>query len=109
MRIWIIANLRICDLRTGTARNLRFAICGLINTNLRICDLQLPHLRNLRIFDCGMSPRICGFAICGLNKKNFVPTFDGYKVPCTVLCDKIGKTSYDETFQFFKVLSAMWY
>ena len=26
----------------------------------------LAHLRNLRICDSGMSPRICGFAICGL-------------------------------------------
>jgi hypothetical protein len=84
LRIWIRntaffkAKLRICDLRTGTARKLgdsRFA-----EYSLRICDLQLPLLRNMRCCDCGMSQRI---AICELTKKNCVPTFNGYKVPCT--------------------------
>ncbi len=52
--------------------DLRFAdwytkeICG-------FCDLRTGTLRNFRICDCGMSPRICGFAICGLTKKFACP------------------------------------
>ncbi len=66
------ADVIFLDLRTKPSALTRcgqyfFAICGLIITNLRICGLA--HLRNLRICDCGMSPKICGFAICGITKK----------------------------------------
>ncbi len=57
------ADLRFAD--RDTKEIFGFAICG------------LAHLRNLRICDSGMSPRVCGFAICGLNKKNLRAPF-GY-------------------------------
>jgi hypothetical protein len=57
----------------GHQVNYGFAICRLIITILRICGLA--HLRILQICDCGISPRMCGFAICGLTKIICVPTF----------------------------------
>ncbi len=71
MFIWI--RNTICYLRTGTPRkfaDLRFADQSYKFADLRFADWH--YLRNLRICDCEMSPRICGFAICG-EKKNFVP------------------------------------
>jgi hypothetical protein len=69
MRIWsrntefFLANLRMCDLRTGIQR--------------KSVDLWINHY-NLRTCDCRMSPRICGFLICGVTKKVFVPTFSSH-------------------------------
>jgi hypothetical protein len=76
MRIWIrniaffLANLRICDFRTGIPRKLGgFAICRLIITNLRIYDLPngtpqkfvnlllRNYPKNLRICDLRTSKR----------------------------------------------------
>jgi hypothetical protein len=60
MRIWIrntaffLANLRFCDFRTGTPRK-----CA----DLQFADWHTSEICG--IYDCGMSPRICGFAICG--------------------------------------------
>ncbi len=71
----LLFSLQICGL--GHEGNLRIAICGLIIKiifGFAICGPS--HLRNLRICDCGMSPRICGFAICGIRKKICVPTFE---------------------------------
>ncbi len=95
MGIWIrntaffYANSQICDLRTGTPMkfaDLQFAdcdtkeicgftICGSIITDF--ADLRFVDWHNseiCRICDCGMSPRICGFAICGLTKNFCVAT-----------------------------------
>jgi hypothetical protein len=50
-----------------------FGICELI---IKICGIalcRLAHIRNLRIFNGGMSPKIRGFAICGLQKKFACP------------------------------------
>jgi hypothetical protein len=58
LRIWA---LRIWDLRINHYKFYWLAICG------------LAHLRNLQICDCGMSPRIFGFAICGLTRKFACP------------------------------------
>jgi hypothetical protein len=55
----------------------RFAIRGLIIKISWFSFCGLAYLRNLRICNCGMSPRICGFGICGHLKNVCLPTSDG--------------------------------
>jgi hypothetical protein len=64
MRIWIrntalfFANLRIAD--SDIKEICRFAIFGLIIANLRICQLRsVAHLKNLRFAICGRTKKIC--------------------------------------------------
>ncbi len=83
MRIWIRnnaffhANLRICDLGTGTPNcdleiNHYICICG-----FAICGLA--QLRNVRICDCEMSPRICDLWINEMEMS--APRLCIYKTP----------------------------
>jgi hypothetical protein len=69
--------LRICNLRTGTPRNLR--ICDLRTKRYIFAgDLWFEAWDTSEIWwicDCGMSPRICVFAICRLTKRIWMPTF----------------------------------
>jgi hypothetical protein len=51
------------------------AIWWLFINNFLSCDLRTCTCKKLPNCDSGMSPRICGFSICGIKKKICVPTF----------------------------------
>ncbi len=79
MWIWVrntaffLANLRICDLWTGT--QMKFAICGLLITSLRIWDLRTGAPQKFADLQLRNEPK--NLWICSLrtNKKICVPTF----------------------------------
>jgi hypothetical protein len=65
---FMVENLRICNLQTAYLKICGFAICCSIKEICRFEIFGLTYLRYLQIFYCKLSPRICGFEICGFKK-----------------------------------------
>ncbi len=64
----LVTNLRICNYRTDMPEK-----CAKLWINPK--KLCFGHLRISHIYDSGITPRIGGFAKCGLRNTIFVPTF----------------------------------
>ncbi len=69
-----------------------FGICGLITKICGIALYRLAHIKNLRIFNGGMSPKIRGFAICGLQKKFACPPLIITKRFCSKNIDQLCRS-----------------
>jgi hypothetical protein len=94
--------------------------CTVFCGNVRNCDLRINHI-NLRIChsrtgtpkkfaESGLSPRICGFAICGLLTKVCLPTSDIRWTFLLFIHQKekkyIGRKTYLDPHQNLRTLKA---